>query len=180
MGRETARVMQEYQFGVSEFTTRPWTFEQDVEHYARLGVQAIEVCEFKLDPARWQEQIALPAAHGLEVTSVQPARPHPVPQQAQPEPLDIGERMALFRRTITRLAPSVPGVAFVTNTGIPPDGNIQLVWDTAIREYRELAAFAADHGVRVALEPLNAAIMNIETAIWTLPQAMEIVQRRGP
>ena len=41
-----------YQFGVSEFTTQPWTFEQDVENYARLGVQAIEVCEAKLDAGR--------------------------------------------------------------------------------------------------------------------------------
>jgi hypothetical protein len=38
-----------YAFGVSEFTTNPWTFEQDVETYARLGVDTIEVCEAKLD-----------------------------------------------------------------------------------------------------------------------------------
>ncbi len=168
--------MEGYQFGVSEFTTWPWTFQQDVENYARLGVQAIEVCEFKMDAARLEEQIGLPAAHGLQVTSVQPATRTLFPSKSMPEPLDIGERLARFRGTITRLAPSLPGVAFVTNTGIPPDGNMQLVWDTAIQEYRELARFAADHGARVALEPLNASIVNIETAIWTLPQALEIVE----
>jgi len=171
--------MQEYQFGVSEFTTMPWTFEQDVEAYARLGVQAIEVCEAKLDPSRWQEQIALPAAHGLAVTSIQPAVRTLFPSKGQPEPLDIGERLARFRGTITRLAPAVPDAVFVTNTGIPPDGNIQRVWDTAIPAYRELAAFAADHGGRVALEPLNASIVNIETAVWTLGQALEIVRAVG-
>jgi sugar phosphate isomerase/epimerase len=177
--RNGGGVMESYQFGVSEFTTMPWMFEQDVENYVRLGVQAIEVCEAKLDPARMEEQIALPGARGLKVTSIQPATRTLFPSKGQPEPLDIGERLARFRQTITRLAPSVPDSVFVTNTGIPPDGNIQLVWDTAVREYRELAAFAADFGARVALEPLNASIVNIETAVWTLPQAMEIVQAVG-
>lgn len=171
--------MQDYQFGVSEFTTMPWTFEQDVEAYARLGVGAIEVCEAKLDSVRWQEQIVLPGGHGLAVTSIQPAVRTLFPSKGQPTPLDIGERLGLFRRTITRLAPSVPQAVFVTNTGIPPDGNIQRVWDTAIPAYRELAVFAADHGARVALEPLNASIVNIETAVWTLAQAMEIVRAVG-
>ena len=96
-----------------------------------------------------------------------------------PEPLDIGEHMALYRQSITHLAPCAPGAAFVTNTGIPPGGNIQLVWDTAVKEYRELAIFAADYGVPLALEPLNALIVNIETAVWTLQQALQIVDAVG-
>jgi sugar phosphate isomerase/epimerase len=168
--------MQKYQFGVSEFTTNPWTFEKDVEAYARLGVEAIEVCEFKLDPASFAAQMALPAAHGLQITSVQPSTRTLFPSLSMPEPRDIGARMALFRQSITRLAPFAPGAAFVTNTGIPPSGDMQRVWDTAINEYRALAVFAADHGVRVALEPLNPSIVNIETAIWTVAQALEIVQ----
>lgn len=43
------------------------------------------------------------------------------------------------------------------------------------REYRALAEFAADHGARVALEPLNPSTMNAESAIWTLEQAMRVV-----
>ena len=105
--------MQEYQFGVSEFTTMPWTFEHDVEAYARLGVKAIEVCEAKLDPIGWREQMALPAAHGLEVTSIQPATRTLFPSLSQPAPLDIGERIELFKGTITRLAPAVPSAVFV-------------------------------------------------------------------
>lgn len=166
-------------FGVSEFTTNPWTFERDVETYARLGVDAIEVCEEKLDSARLDEQMRLPGAHGLQITSVQPSTRTLYPSQSQPEPLDIGERMARFRQTIETLSPYTPGVAYVTNTGIPPDGNIQLALDTAVSEYGKLADFAAHYGVRLALEPLNATIMNIESAIWTLPQAMQVVNAVG-
>ncbi len=165
-----------YQFGVSEFTTQPWSFEQDVENYARLGVQAIEVCEAKLDAGRTEAQMRLVASHGLTISSVQPKTRTLFPSQSQPEPVGIGERLARFRQTIETLALWTPGVPFVTNTGIAPDGNIQAALDTAVREYRALADFAAERGVRIALEPLNAAIMNIESAIWTLPQAMQIVE----
>ncbi len=164
-----------FQFGVSEFTTNPWPFERDVETYARLGVSAIEVCEAKLDSANIAAQMDSIKAAGLEITSVQPKTRTLFPSLSQPEPTDIGERMGLFRQTIETLSPWTPGVAYVTNTGIPPNGNMQEVMDRAATEYQALSDFAADHGVRVALEPLNASIVNIESAIWTLPQAMEIV-----
>ncbi len=169
----------DFQFGVSEFTTNPWSFERDVEAYARLGVSAIEVCEAKLDPARISEQMALIQDAGLEITSVQPVTRTLFPSLSQPEPVEIGERMARFRQTIETLGPFVPGAAFVTNTGIPPGGNMQEVLDTAAVEYKKLAQFAAERGVKVALEPLNASIVNIETAIWTLPQAMQVVDAVG-
>jgi sugar phosphate isomerase/epimerase len=165
-----------YAFGVSEFTTKPWSFEQDVETYARLGVDTIEVCEVKLDDKRAGEQLPLVAEHGLAISSVQPSTRTLFPSRSMPEPKDIPARMARFRRTIELVAPFAPDVPLVTNTGIPPNGNIQEVYDTAAREYRALADFAREHGVRVALEPLNAAIMNEESAIWTLDQAMRIVE----
>jgi sugar phosphate isomerase/epimerase len=168
-----------FQFGVSQFTTNPWTFDRDVETYARLGAQAIEVCEVKLDPGKVSDQMKMIADAGLEVTSVQPKTRTLYPSLSQPEPTDIGQRMARFKQTIETLAPFVPGVAFVTNTGIPPGGNMQEVLDTAAVQYKELAEFAAGHGVKIALEPLNASIVNIETAIWTLPQAMQVVEAVG-
>lgn len=165
-----------YVFGISEFTTYPWSFERDVETYARLEVEAIEVCEFKLDQARISQQLAQIGQHNLAISSVQPVVRTLFPSQSQPEPTNIPDRMARFRRTIDAFGDLASGVPFVTNTGNPPDGNIQEVIDTATREYRAVADFARDNGARVALEPLNASIMNIETAIWTLQQGMRIVE----
>jgi hypothetical protein len=53
---------------------------------------------------------------------------------------------------------------------------MQQVLDTATKDYRALAEFAQDLGARIALEPLNASIMNIESSVWTLAQAMRIVE----
>jgi sugar phosphate isomerase/epimerase len=164
-----------YRFGISEFTTWPWSFEQDVEGYARLGVDAIEVCEFKLDEEHIRDQLQSIRRQGLEISSVQPSLRTLFPSQSQPEPKKIPERMTRYRETIRRFGDAAQGLPFVTNTGNPPNGNIQEVLDTAAREYRALAEFAADRGARIALEPLNASICNVETAIWTLQQGMRVV-----
>lgn len=165
-----------YRYGVSEFTTWPWSFEQDVEGYARLGVDAIEVCEFKLNDGHIADQLSLIGRHGLDISSVQPSVRTLFPSQSQPEPKSIPERMQRYRQTIERFGELAGGTPFVTNTGNPPNGNIQEVLDTAAREYRSLAEFAAQHGARIALEPLNASICNVETAIWTLEQGMRVVE----
>ena len=44
-------------------------------------------------------------------------------------------------------------------------------------EYREIAKVAADHGVRVALEPLNPILMNIDSFICTLPHAWRVIEQ---
>ncbi len=165
----------QYRFGVSEFTTTPWTFEQDVECYAQLGVEAIEVCEFKLDEQRIDEQLALIAKNGLLISSVQPKVRTLFPSQSQPAPADPRERMALFSQTVQRFGALAQGVPFVTNTGCPPRGNMQEVSEVAAEVYRDLADEAARFGARIALEPLNPSIMNVETAIWTIQQALQIV-----
>lgn len=165
-----------YQYSVSEFTTYPWTFEQDVARYAQLGVEGIEVCEFKLDRARVSEQLAMIPAHNLTISSVQPQTRTLFPSRSQPEPLHVPDRMMRFRQTIESFGAVASGLSFVTNTGIPPDGNIQQVIDTAEREYTALADFAGEHGANIALEPLNASIVNTETAIWTVEQGMRIIE----
>ncbi len=165
-----------YMFGLSEFTTWPWSFERDVEEYARLGVKAIEVCEFKLDDARGKEQLESIEPHGLTVTSVQPATRTLFPSASMPSPLDVPARMARFRDSVERIAPFAPDAPFVTNTGIPPHGDIAGVLKAAATQYRETAMFAEAHGVRMALEPLNPTTMNTESSIWTIEQAMTLIQ----
>jgi sugar phosphate isomerase/epimerase len=178
-GRQHIVTTPSYTFGVSQFTTNPWTFEEDVEDYARLGVDTIEVCEDKLDEEKFAEQLALVGDRGLEISSAQPSVRTLFPSRTQPEPEDVHERTARFRRAIERLGALARGIPFVCNTGPPPDGNILEVFDVAAREYRELADFARDRGALVALEPLNPTLMNVESAIWTVEQAMRIVEAVG-
>ncbi|MFI5677298.1 sugar phosphate isomerase/epimerase family protein [Streptomyces cellulosae] len=167
-----------FPYGVNQFTTMPWSFEEDLAHYSRLGVEAIELCETKLDqdPDRAKAQLASVAEAALPISSVQPAVRTVFPSETQPEPADRRDRLDRFRRSVELIAPFAPGAVFVTNTGPAPDGNLHEAIRQVVAHHRELADIAADHGVRIALEPLNPVLLNAETAIWTHRQALDIVQ----
>jgi sugar phosphate isomerase/epimerase len=171
--------MPDFRYGMSEFSTMPWSFEQDLANYPDLGVEALELCEQKLGDDRLDEQMALVADAGLPITSVQPVVRALFPSATQPEPRDHGERLARLRGSIERLARYAPGASFVTNTGPAPGGDLAGLLDAAVSDHRELADVAAAHGVRIALEPLSPVLVNVETAIWTFRQAMRVIDRVG-
>ena len=164
-----------FPISISEFTTQPWTFEQDVERYAELGITMIEVCEEKLDHLRYKEQMAMISAHGLNISAIQPLVRTFGSSQMQPEPKELNERVLSLRSSIERISPFAAGCPFIINTGASEKGDMDAMVKTTVRELRNLAEFAADHGVSLALEPLNASSMNIESVIWTISQSLEIV-----
>lgn len=168
-----------FPFGVNEFTTMPLSLEKDVELYAGLSVEAIELCEAKLSQQGWADQLRLIARSGLAVSAVQPLVRTFLSSQMQSQPEGLEARVVRLRQSIERIAPFAPGTAFVVNTGAPQNGDVAGAVAEVTRQLRDLAGFAADHGVRIAVEPLNATAMNTETAIWTLSQATDIVEAVG-
>ncbi|MFN2528005.1 MAG: sugar phosphate isomerase/epimerase family protein [Candidatus Baltobacteraceae bacterium] len=166
-----------YAFGISEFTTWPNTFEQDVDLYAGVGAQCIEVTEFKLDRTRLSGQFQLIQESGLVVSSVQATVHSLFPDGLQGEPADPKDRALHMRRSIERIAPHLPlDTPFVAVTGAAPRGNVQHVVDTAVPAFRELAEVADGYGMRLAFEPLNPMLMNSDTAIWSLAAGLQLVQ----
>lgn len=169
-----------FPYGVNEFTTLPWSFEEDVENNPRLGVEVIEFCEMKLDPERWESQLELLANSGLSVSSVQPVVRTPEPSAGEPRPPGLQDRVARYRESIERIAPYAENASFVSNTGPAPNGNMEAAIRQTISDLRELAVIGRDHGVRIALAPLNPISLNLETAIWTLWAGAADRERGGP
>lgn len=165
-----------FAFGMNEFTTQPWSFEEDVVRYAALGVEAIELCEQKLDPARYLEQLALLDAQGISVSAVQPLVRTFFSSQMQPTPDALRARVDRLTQSLEQLAPFTPGASFIVNTGAPRDGNMAEAMDTVVQELKRLGPLAERLGVQVALEPLNPTAMNVESTIWTTQQALDIVE----
>jgi len=164
-------------FGVSEFTTWPLTFEEDLALYQKHGVGAIELCEFKLaDGDKGEDQLRALADSGLVLSSVQPRLHSLFPDAPRPEPADPRERMALLAGTIKRIGKHFPGTTLVSITGAAPGQDYALAYRTATEEYAKLAEIAAGEGVRLALEPLNPILMNADTFICSLNHAMRIIE----
>jgi len=163
-------------FGISEFTTHPWSFERDVDGYASAGADAIEICEFKLhgDYAAMLDRVT---PSGLRVSSVQTTVHSLFPDSLQPEPAGPGDRVARIAASLERIAANVgPGVPFVVITGAAPDGNVAGVLDFARGALAQLAETAQRCGVRIAYEPLNPVLFNSDTALWNLRDALNLVR----
>lgn len=163
-------------FGVSQFTTWPQTFEEDIALYREAGIVAIEVCEAKLDADRFKAQFDLIKESGLQVSSVQPRLHSLFPDQPRPEPRDPKDRMKRLRGTIERFSAHFPGTTLVTISGAAPGGDYRTAYQSAVKEYKEVARIAGDHGVRLALEPLNPILMNVDTFICSLAGALTVIE----
>ncbi len=166
---------------VDQYTTKPWSLEEDFRNYARAGVEAIEFCEEKLplDPEQAAVELERLNTHPARVVSVQ-ARVHSIfPDRMSPGPSDPDERAALFRKSIRRFAEVFPAepLSFILISGVPPGGNIREGWDVVNRICPELAAFAADHDIRIAFEPLGPECMWHDTFIHGLDQGLRVIDR---
>jgi sugar phosphate isomerase/epimerase len=172
-------------FSVSQFSTGPRTFEEDIEAYVRAGVPGIEVCEEKLsrDPDQARDQMALLMEAGLKVTSVQ-ARVHtPLPNvaTADDDPWQPEDRLASFKASIDFFVQTCPGesLTFISPSGRAHDSDFCAAHRVARQFYGELADHARDHGARICLEPLGSIFMNLFGFICTLDEAMAIIHDVG-
>ena len=163
-------------FGMSQYSTWPQSFEQDLKLYQECGIEHIEVCEAKLKADDPHPQLRHLQASGLKVASVQPRLHSLFPDQPRPLPKSPSERTARMQETIQLFGGYFPGTTIVTISGAAPEGNYDLAYRTAAHEYKELAKRAADHGVRLALEPLNPILMNVDTFVCSLTQAARIIE----
>jgi sugar phosphate isomerase/epimerase len=165
-------------FGYSEFTTWPWSFKKDVEHYKAQGADCMEVCEFKLSHNDYGDDLKYVEKHGMTVASIQ-AKVHSIfVDSMAPTPKDSGDRVQAIKEAIETSAPHVPkDTPFVVITGAPPDGNMRKAVETTIESLKELGDFAAKHRVKIAFEPLNPINVNTDTAVWRLDHGLDLVEK---
>lgn len=167
-----------YKFGFSEFTTWPWSFKQDVEHYKKHGADHIEICEFKLSHNDYGAQLDYVREHGLTVASVQ-AKVHSIfVDSMATTPKDPQDRVQAIKEAIELSAPHLPkNTPFIVITGVPPEGNMRKAVETTVESLKDLGEFAAKRGMAIAFEPLNPINVNTDTAVWGLDHGLDLVER---
>ena len=84
--------------------------------------------------------------------------------------------MERLKETILLFGTYFPGTTLVTISGAAPGGDYDSAYRVAAKEYLEIAKMADDHGVRIALEPLNPILMNVDTFLCSLAHAGRVVE----
>jgi sugar phosphate isomerase/epimerase len=163
---------------VSQVSTLPASFADDVRSYAEAGLDGIGVWEIKLPEGGDAEALEALAESGLESASAVPAVPSILPLPLLGGPTDSAERVDAVCASLHRLAPFEPsGVVCLTGSGAGRDPDDARA--TVVDGLRTIAAEAESAGVRVALEPYQRESGHEWTIASSIPEAVELIREAG-
>src|SRR5581483_3348389 len=137
-------------FSISQVTTLPASFDDDLRVYAEEGVDGIGIWELKLGDGPDDEALAAFERSGLRSATAVPNVPSIMPLPLLPGPEEPRERIDSILRSLHRLAPFEPS-AVVCFTGPYGEGERAEV----VAGLRELGAEAEALGLRLAYEPFQ-------------------------
>jgi sugar phosphate isomerase/epimerase len=157
-------------FSISQISTLPASFEDDLRVYRAAGAEGIGIWEIKLSDDDSPAREAFEAS-GLVSTNAVPAVPSIGPLALLPGPSDPGERVEAYRTGLRRLAPFRPS-AVVLLTG-PGDRR------TIVEGLRAIAEEARELGLTVGLEPYQQESGADWTIVSTIGAAVELIEEAG-
>lgn len=153
---------------ISQITTVTQSFADDLDAYRAAGADGIGIWEMKLT----EESLEQFRASGLEAAPAVPEVPSILPLPLMEGPTDPAERVEAIRTAVARLAPFEPScVAFLTGPG--DDRR------TVVEGIRSIAEAGREHGVRVALEPIQREFAHFWTSVSSLGEAAALVDEAG-
>ena len=166
------------QFAISQVSTLPASFADDVRAYAAAGVDGIGVWELKLGEGPDGPALEQLAASGLGSSSAVPAVPSILPLPLLPGPGDPQERIAALQASVHRLAAFRPS-AVVCLTGPAGRRGVDEARALVVAGLREVAVEAERAGVRLALEPFQREGIEDWSLVGTLAEAAELIDEVG-
>jgi sugar phosphate isomerase/epimerase len=161
-------------FSISQVSTLPASFADDVQAYAAAGADGIGVWELKLGEGTDDEALELLAASGLGSATAVPAVPSILPLPLLPGPEDPEERIEALCASVHRLAAFRPS-AVLCFTGPAGDRDPDEARRIAVDGLRRIAREAEAAGVRLALEPFQREGLEDWSLISTLDEAAELI-----
>ncbi|MBV8563127.1 MAG: sugar phosphate isomerase/epimerase [Actinobacteria bacterium] len=165
-------------FSVSQVSTLPAGFADDVRAYVSAGADGIGVWELKLGDGPDDEALELLDESGLGRATAVPAIPSVLPLPLFPGPDDPQERIDSMCASIHRLARFVPSAVLVS-TGPAGSRDPDEARAVALDGLRRLAREAESAGVRLALEPFQREGIENWSFLNTLTDAAELIEEAG-
>ena len=157
---------------ISQITTLPASFAEDLAAYRAAGAEGVGIWELKIPDGGEGEALAALDASGLEPATAVTNIPSILPLPHFPGPDDAAVRIEAYCASLRRLAPFLPS-AVVLITGPGDRGAI-------IDGLRTIAAEARATGLRIALEPYSASHGGEDwTIVSTIRDAVELIDEAG-
>jgi sugar phosphate isomerase/epimerase len=153
---------------ISQITTVTQSFADDLDAYRAAGADGIGIWEMKLDGDSLEQF----RASGLEAAAAVPEVPSILPLPLMEGPTDPGERIEAICSGVARLAPFEPScVLFLTGPGDDRE--------TLVEGLRAIADAGREHGVPIALEPIQREFAHYWTSVSSLGEAAALVDESG-
>jgi sugar phosphate isomerase/epimerase len=155
---------------IHSITNKPWSIDTLIEKYTRSGVPALTV---------WEDAIKEPGAKragdqltrsGLEVVSYCRGGFFPDPDAAKRE-VNIDKNKRMIEEAAVLAAPLL-----VLVCGADPGQSLQHSRDQITSGIEAVLPFAADAGVKLAIEPLHPMYADTRSAINTLSHANDLAE----
>jgi sugar phosphate isomerase/epimerase len=153
-------------FSISQITTLPASFEDDLRAYRDAGAEGIGIWEIKLREGEEDALLAALRQSGLTSTNAVPAVPSIAPLPI-PGPEDPAERVEAYCAGLRRLVPFEPS-AVVLLTGPGARGIV-------LEGLRTIAAEARSLGLTIGLEPYSRHDGDDWTIVNTIAEAVELI-----
>ena len=165
-------------FSISQASTLPASFADDLRAYAAAGVDGIGIWELKLGGGPDDEALEQLAASGLGSATAVPVIPSILPLPLLDGPEDPQERVQSLCASVHRLARLEPS-AVVCLTGPAGDRDPDEARALVVDGLREVANEASSAGVRIALEPFQRDVLQDWSIINTLGDAAALIEEVG-
>ena len=168
----------EPKFSISQISTLPQPFDDDLATYKAAGAGGIGLWEIKFPERDDAETLARVRESGLTVTNCVGAVPSILPLPLLPGPDDVEERVEAFRGWIRRIAPFEPD-CLVLLTGPAGERDPGHARRLVVEALGRLGDEAEQAGVRIALEPYQRLSAENWSIVSTLTDAAELLDEIG-
>lgn len=157
---------------LNQITTKSWSLAEAVEACAAAGLGGIGLWRDKVAEVGVDTAARLVRDAGLAVTSLCRAGFFPV------APDDVAATRTDNRAAVEEAATLGTDVLVLVCGGLVPGSHdLDRARGMVVDGIADLAPFAAEHGVRLAIEPLHPVFCADRSVIVTLRQALDVAER---
>jgi sugar phosphate isomerase/epimerase len=159
---------------LNQKTTNNWSVQETAEGCVRAGIECIGLWRDKVSETGLSESARIVRDAGLQVSSLCRGGMFPA--------VTAAERRASLednRRAVDEAAALGTDV-LVLVCGPAPERDLEVARAMVEEGIGELAPYAAEVGVKLAIEPFHPVLMQERSVIVTLAQALDIAERFEP